>query len=189
MFDVLCGTYSGVIRTNSMASLRSDGSDSEILKRLEQLNRQLNDKEARMKEYANRPKLDTPFLSSIDEQRTAPIYMPPSYRTSPDYSSSTVRRTRQRSPLTNDRLLRVLHDDNGIDKEFQPNYFRDDSILMRTTGDYVSPSKRVDLVDGMFVTNLDETVRRRQLHDLQTTTDYFDRNHPTSMANLELSVC
>jgi hypothetical protein len=171
------------IRTNSTTSLRSDGSDSEVLNRLEHLKRQLKDKEARLQQHA---KNEAAFLSDIEEQSTV-VYRPPSQplRQSPGYLLNTARVL----PSTNSRLLRVLQTDD--DDEFKPSYFRDDSILMRggagiTSGDYVSPSKRVDLADGMFVTNIDDLARRRRYG--MDPPSFYDRDDPTSMANLELNV-
>jgi hypothetical protein len=55
-----------------------------------------------------------------------------------------------------------------------------------TSGDYVSPSKRVDLADGMFVTNIEDAARRRRYG--ADPPGFYDRDDPTSMANLELNV-
>ena len=173
-----------------MTSLRSDGSDSELLNRLELLKRQLKDKEDRLRQHAHRQRTDAAHLSDIEEKPSvnyrlpSPVAQPPLRRLTPEYLLSTTRLDRRRSPLDSDRLLRVLQ--NEDDDEYKPSYFRDDSILMRGTGGFVSPSKRVDLVDGMFVTNLDDSTRRRR-HGWDPT-NYFDRDNPTSMANLELNV-
>lgn len=165
-----------------MSSLRSDGSDSETLARLEHLKRQLKDKEARLQQHQ---KADA-FLSDIEEQSTV-AYQPPSHRKqSPGYLLNTARVHHSSS---HNKLLRVLQ--NEDDDEFKPSYFRDDSILMRggagiSTTDYISPTKRVDLSDGMFVTNIEDAARRRRYG-----TDpprFYDRDDPTSMANLELNV-
>ena len=172
-----------------MVSLRSDGSDSELLNRLELLKRQLKDKEDRLRQHASRQRDEAAPLSDIDELSTvhhrvlAPA-LPLPRRLTPEYLLKPTRLDRRRSPLTNDRLLRVLQNDD--DDEFKPSYFRDDSILMRGTGGYVSPSRRVDLVDGIFVTNLDDSYRQRR-YGLDPP-HFFDRDNPTSMANLELSV-
>ena len=174
------------IRTNSMISLRSDGSDSEVLNRLEHLKRQLKDKEARLHQHA---KSEAALLSDIEEH-TAVKYRPPSGQSPGFLLDSTRTHRRDLSTTTaNDRLLRVLQTDD--DDEFKPSYFRDDSILMRggagiTGGEYISPSKRVDLSDGIFVTNIEDTARRRR-YGLDPP-GFFDRDDPTSMANLELSV-
>lgn len=174
-----------------MISLRSDGSDSETLNRLEHLKRQLKDKEARLHQHA---KSDAALLSDIEEHSTV-AYRPPSQpliinRQSPTYLLNTARvHHRDLSTTSNDKLLRVLHADD--DDEFKPSYFRDDSILMRggaglTSGEYVSPSKRVDLSDGIFVTNIEDAARRRRFRPDPPA--FYDRDDPTSMANLELSV-
>ena len=179
------------IRTNSMVSLRSDGSDSEVLNRLEHLKRQLKDKEARLHQHA---KAEAALLSDIEEQ-SAVLYRPPSEtlitrRQSPGYLLNTARVHHRDFPTTsNDKLLRVLQADD--DDEFKPSYFRDDSILMRggggmSNGEYISPSKRVDLSDGIFVTNIEDAARRRKFRP--DPPGYYDRGDPTSMANLELSV-
>lgn len=179
------------IRTNSMVSLRSDGSDSEVLNRLEHLKRQLKDKEARLHQHA---KAEAALLSDIEEQ-SAILYRPPSQtlitrRDSPGYLLNTARvHHRDFHTSSNDKLLRVLQADD--DDEFKPSYFRDDSILMRggggmNSGEYISPSKRVDLSDGIFVTNIEDAARRRRLRP--DPPGYYDRDDPTSMANLELSV-
>lgn len=179
------------IRTNSMISVRSDGSDSETLNRLEHLKRQLKDKEARLQQHA---KAQTGLLSDIEEQ-SAILYRPPSEtlitrRQSPGFLLNTARvHHRDMTTTSSDKLLRVLQADD--DDEFKPSYFRDDSILMRggggvSTGEYISPSKRVDLSDGIFVTNIEDAARRRKFRP--DPPRYFDRDDPTSMANLELSV-
>jgi hypothetical protein len=170
-----------------MSSLRSDGSDSDVLNRLEHLKRQLKDKEARLHQHA---KADA-FLSDIEEQSTV-AYRPPSQPLlqSPGYLLNTARVHHRDLPTTShNKLLRILQTDD--DDEFKPSYFRDDSILMRggagiTTGDYISPSKRVDLSDGMFVTNIEDTARRRRYG--ADPPGFYDRDDPTSMANLELNV-
>lgn len=178
------------IRTNSTVSLRSDGSDSEVLNRLEHLKRQLKDKEARMHQHA---KSEAALLSDIEEHSTV-AYRPPSQprRQSPGYLLNTGRLYHDDLPSTHNKLLRVLQTED--DDEFKPSYFRDDSILMRggggagglTSGDYISPSKRVDLSDGIFVTNIEDTARRRRYG--MDPPGFYDRDDPTSMANLELSV-
>lgn len=168
-----------------MTSLRSDGSDSETLKRLEHLKLQLKEKESYFQEQARRRRAEA-ALSDIEENPKK-IYQPPTKlpsprRSSPEYLLNTTRLPRRPSPTASDRLLRVLEDD-----EFKPSYFRDDSILMRGVDGYVSPAKRVDLVDGIFVTDIEDTARRRRygLDSLK----YFDRDDPTSMASLQLEVC
>lgn len=177
------------MRTYSTASLRSDGSDSELLNRLEQLKRQLKDKEVRLQQQVQRQRAD---LDDESKHEYIPTSIPieqvssTSRRPSTEYILKPARLPRGLSPSSNsERLLRVLHNDE--DDEFKPSYFRDDSILMRGTAGYISPSKRVDLVDGMFVTNIDDPVRRPRL-DLRTL-DILDRDNPTNMASLELNVC
>ncbi|CAF3846341.1 unnamed protein product [Rotaria magnacalcarata] len=182
----------GPFRTNSTASLRSDGSDSEVLNRLEHLKRQLKDKEARLQQHS---KSQAALLSDIEEQ-TAVSYRPPSLphpqrKQSPGYMHHTTQFPYQTVPSAHDKLLRVLQTDD--DDEFKPSYFRDDSILMRggggglTDGEYISPSKRVDLVDGIFVTNIEDTTRRRRDRYGFDPSGFYDRDDPTSMANLELN--
>jgi hypothetical protein len=178
------------IRTNSMTSLRSDGSDSEVLNRLEHLKRQLKDKEARLHQHVNHRQTENALLSDIEEY-SAVTYRPPSShrKQSPGYLLNTSSVRYRDLPTTNDNLLRVLQTDD--DDEFKPSYFRDDSILMRGAGghvggDYISSSKRVDLVDGMFVTNIEDTARRRRYGN--DPPGFYNRDDPTSMANLELSV-
>ncbi|CAF0956483.1 unnamed protein product [Rotaria sordida] len=178
------------LRTNSTTSLRSDGSDSEVLNRLEHLKRQLKDKEARLHQHA---KSEAALLSEL-EAKTTVSYLPPSQRSlsrkqSPGYLFNTTQLPYRNAPSTNDKLLRILQTDD--DDEFKPSYFRDDSILMRgggggITGDeYISPSKRVDLVDGMFVTNIEDTARRRR-YGFEPP-GFYDPSDPTSMASLELN--
>ncbi|CAF3312525.1 unnamed protein product [Rotaria socialis] len=185
----------GPFRTNSTASLRSDGSDSEVLNRLEHLKRQLKDKEARLQQHS---KSQAALLSDIEEQ-TAVSYRPPSLphsqrKQSPGYMRHTAQFPYQTVPSAHDKLLRVLQTDD--DDEFKPSYFRDDSILMRgggggggglTGGEYISPSKRVDLVDGIFVTNIEDTARRRRDRYDFDPPGFYDRDDPTNMANLELN--
>jgi len=147
----------------------------------------LKDKEARLQQHA---KADA-FLSDIEE-RSNFAYRPPSQplRQSPGYLLNTARVHHRDLPTSShNKLLRVLQTDD--DDEFKPSYFRDDSILMRggagiTSGDYVSPSKRVDLADGMFVTNIEDAARRRRYG--ADPPGFYDRDDPTSMANLELNV-
>jgi hypothetical protein len=55
-----------------------------------------------------------------------------------------------------------------------------------SSGDYISPSKRVDLSDGLFVTNIEDAARRRRYG--MDPPGFYNRDDPTSMANLELSV-
>ncbi|CAF2586600.1 unnamed protein product [Rotaria sp. Silwood2] len=179
------------LRTNSTASLRSDGSDSEVLHRLEHLKRQLKDKEARLHLHA---KSEAALLSDIEEQTTV-SYLPPSQpslsrKQSPGYLLNTMQVPYRNAPSTHDKLLRVLQTDD--DDEFKPSYFRDDSILMRggggggiTGGEYISPSKRVDLVDGMFVTDIEDAARRRRYGF--DPPNFYDPSDPTSMASLELN--
>ena len=173
-------------RTASMTSLRSDGSDSETLNRLEHLKRQLKEKEHYFYQQARRQRAEG-ALPDIDENSTTsyvPRSKPPvDRRDSPEYLLNTTRLPRRLSPTSNEQLLRVLQTDED---EFRPSYFRDDSILMRGADGYISPAKRVDLVDGIFVTNIEDTARRRR-YDLDSWR-YHDRDNPTSMASLQLDV-
>lgn len=156
------------------------------------MKQQLKDKEARLHQHT---KSQGALLSDIDEQ-VPTSYVPPSqqplhYRQSPTYIPTTTHLPFQTGLSTHDKMLRVLQTDD--DDEFKPSYFRDDSILMRgggggglTGADYIPPSKRVDLVDGIFVTNLEDAARRRRYG--YDPPGFFDSDDPTSMANLELGV-
>ena len=239
------------VRTGSMISLRSDGSDSEVLNRLEHLKRQLKDKEDRLSDHASRslqspiirPPPPPPLSQSPQIQRKViprpyvqqKVILPPStrrqtipspvfdhkpmplpyieHRVAPqshtehkskvwvrplsktssisrqhsDLQLEYIPRTRRYTPNTRERILRVIQADDDDDVSgFRPNYFRDDSILMRAGAEHILPSKRVDLVDGIFVTNLDDSVRLKGYSN--EPPGFYDRDYPNSMANLELGV-
>ena len=231
-----------LVRTGSMISLRSDGSDSEVLNRLEHLKRQLKDKEDRLSDHASRS-LQSPILPTPQIQRKViprpyfqqKVIVPPStrrqmipspvfeykplplpyieHRVAPqtpiaqqskvwvrplsktsfvsrhhsDLQLDYIPATRRYTPNTRERILRVIQADDDDDVSgFRPNYFRDDSILMRAGAEHILPSKRVDLVDGIFVTNLDDSVRLRGYSN--EPPGFYDRDYPNSMANLELGV-
>lgn len=177
------------IRTNSALSLRSDGSDSEVLNRLEHLKRQLKDKEARLQEHVVRHQTDTTSTSQVHET-TKTTYQPPTSRKqSPGFLLNAARMHHRDSPTNNYHAARLLQADDDL--EYKPGYFRDDTILMSgaaagTTGQDYYPSKRVDSADRLFDTKIERAANQRKYgHD---TNHYYDREDPTAMANYELNV-
>ncbi|CAF4751784.1 unnamed protein product [Rotaria sp. Silwood1] len=179
------------MRTNSTTSLRSDGSDSEVLNRLEHLKRQLKDKEARLQEHVNHHQTQANSSSNKNEySKTA--YQPPTQRKpSPQFLFNAARVHHRDSPTANDRTRRIIQTDD--DMEFKPGYFRDDAILMgggnenlgQNDNDYYSSSKRIDSANRIFPTNIEkEASRRRYGHD---PTGFYDQDDPTTIANFELN--
>jgi len=185
------------MRTNSTTSLRSDGSDSEVLNRLEHLKRQLKDKETRLQEHVNRHQTEPNSSSNIEEQSKT-TYQPPSQaplqrKQSPAFLFNAARVHHHRdSPTSNDKIRRMLQTDD--DMEFKPNYFRDDTILMggaggnnrQNNGEYYSSSKRIDSGNQMFITNTEKEANRRRYGLDQS--GFYDQEDPTTMANYELNV-
>ncbi|CAF0772023.1 unnamed protein product [Rotaria sordida] len=179
------------MRTNSTTSLRSDGSDSEVLNRLEHLKRQLKDKEARLQEHVNDHQAELNSTSNRDEYPKT-TYQPPMQRKpSPQFLFNAARVHHRDSPTTNDRMRRMIQTDDDI--EFKPSYFRDDAILMggsnenlrKNDNDYYSASKRIDSANQIFATNIEkEANRRRYGHD---SPGFYDRDDPTTIANYELN--
>ncbi|CAF2407712.1 unnamed protein product [Rotaria sp. Silwood2] len=180
------------MRTNSTTSLRSDGSDSEVLNRLEHLKRQLKDKEARLQEHVNHHQ-GQPNSSSNTNEYSKTTYQPPTQRKqSPQFLFNAARVHHHRdSPTANDRTRRIIQTDD--DMEFKPGYFRDDAILMggsnenlrQNDNDYYSSSKRINSGNRIFTTNIEkEASRRRYGHD---PTGFYDQDDPTTMANFELN--
>lgn len=169
------------MRANSTTSLRSDGSDSEVLNRLEHLKRQLKDKEARLQEHVSRHQ-----ASSHTEEPSKMTYQPPSQapiprRQSPGFLMNAARVHHRDSPVDNNPARRILQTDD--DMEFKPSYFRDDTVLM---GGRQGSAKRVDSGNRMFITNTEkEASRRRYGYGIP---GFDDREDPTSMANYELNV-
>lgn len=178
------------IRTNSALSLRSDGSDSEVLNRLEHLKRQLKDKEARLQEHVVRNTNDTTSISHVHETTKSTYQPPTSRKQSPGFLLNAARMHHRDSPTNNDRARRLLQTDD--DYEFKPGYFRDDTILMNggaaagTTGQDYYPSKRLDTPDRFFDTKIEREANQRKYGS--DTNHYFDREDPTAMANYELNV-
>ena len=180
------------MRTNSTTSLRSDGSDSEVLNRLEHLKRQLKDKEARLQEHVTRHQPEPNHSSHTEEQTRVTYQPPPQRKQSPGFLLNAARVHHRESPTTNDKVRRILQTDDEVD--FKPSYFRDDTILMsgaggnnaQTGSEYFSSSKRIDSGNRMFSTNIEkEASRRRYGHD---PTGFYDQDDPTAMANYELNV-
>ncbi len=178
------------MRTNSTISLRSDGSDSEVLNRLEHLKRQLKDKEARLQDHVNRHQVET----NIDEQSKM-TYQPPSQpplprKQSPRFVLNAARVHHRDSPTSNDKIRRMLQTDD----DFKPSYFRDDIVLMggaernngQTNGEYYSSSKRIDSANQMFITNTEKEANRRR-YGLDPS-GFYDQEDPTAVANYELNV-
>jgi hypothetical protein len=178
------------MRTNSITSLRSDGSDSEVLNRLEHLKRQLKDKEARLQEHVNIHQTTT----SNNEQQSKTTYQPPSQprKQSPGFLLNAARVHHRDSTTTNDKIRHMLQTDD--DMEFKPSYFRDDAILMggaggnnrHINGEYYPSSKRIDSANGMFATNTEKEANRRRYGLDQS--GFYDHEDPTTMANYELNV-
>lgn len=176
------------MRTNSTTSLRSDGSDSEVLNRLEHLKRQLKDKEARLQDHVNRHQAD-----SNNDESSKPTYQPPLPRKqSPAFVLNAARVHHHRdSPITNDKVRRILETDDDMD--FKPSYFRDDTTLIgggknngHINNDYYSASKRPDSANRMFITNTEKEANRRRYGN--NGSDFYDHEDPTAMANFELNV-
>lgn len=169
------------MRANSTTSLRSDGSDSEVLNRLEHLKRQLKDKEARLQDH-----VDSHQTKTSTENASKSTYQPPTQapaaqrKQSPAFlfNAARVHHHHHDLPITTDRVRQMLETDDDLD--FKPNYFRDDTTLLHGT------NRRRDSGDRMFKTKTEkEANRRRYGHDEQ---EYFDQDDPTTMANYELNV-
>ncbi|CAF4421925.1 unnamed protein product [Rotaria magnacalcarata] len=182
------------MRTNSTTSLRSDGSDSEVLNRLEHLKRQLKDKEARLQEHVTLHQKDSNHQSSQMQQQSKSSYQPPTQpsvqrKSSPQFLLNAARVHHHRdSPTTNDKMHRLIHTDDDV--EFKPGYFRDDAILMggnhgHNDNDYYSPPKRVDSGNRMFMTNIEKEASRRRYG--ADPTGFYDDDDPSTVANYELN--
>jgi hypothetical protein len=177
------------MRPNSVTSLRSDGSDSEVLNRLEHLKRQLKDKEARLQEHVVNHQ-----NGSNAEEKSKMTYQPPSQppvqrKASPAFMLNAARVHHRDSPTNSEKMRQMFQTDEETD--FKPNYFRDDAVLMggnrgKKNDDYYSSSKRVDSGHQMFVTNTEKEANRR--HYGQDQSGFYDEEDPTSMANFELNV-
>ena len=158
------------MRANSTTSLRSDGSDSEVLNRLEHLKRQLKDKEARLQDHVknHQAKLNA---EEATQRKSSPAFL---------LNAARVHHHRDSPRNTTDRVHHILEADDDID--FKPSYFRDDAILMKGTG-----GKRIDSGKLMYKTNTEKEANRRRYGDHETS-KYFDQEDPTSIANYELNV-
>lgn len=172
------------MRVNSTTSLRSDGSDSEVLNRLEHLKRQLKDKEARLQDHVTRHQ-----AAAHTEEPAKMTYQPPSQapiprRQSPGFLINAARVHHHRdSPVDNNPARRILQTDDEM--EFKPSYFRDDAVLMGGGGRQNS-AKRVDSGNRMFTTKTEkEADRRRYGYGIP---GFDDQDDPTSIANYELNV-
>ena len=179
-------------RAASNLSLRSDGSDSEVLNRLEHLKRQLKDKEARLQEHVSRHQSDNTSTHITDASKSS--YQPPTGRKqSPAFILNPARVHHRDAPSPMDRSRRLIQADD--DYEFKPSYFRDDTILMSgvTGGPNAGagridsgPSRRRDSSDQLFGNNIErEASRRRYGYE---PAGYFDGDDPTALANIELTV-
>jgi hypothetical protein len=184
-------------RSNSTASLRSDGSDSEVLNRLEHLKRQLKDKEARLQDHVIQHQQTGHGSSSHTEEHSKTTYQPPSQpplqrKQSPGFLLNAARVHHRDSPSAHDKAHRILQTDD--DMEFKPSYFRDDTTLMGGAGgnnghkgdEYYSSSKRIDSADRMFGTNIEKEASRRRYGP--DSSNFYDQEDPTNMANFELNV-
>ena len=180
------------MRTNSTASLRSDGSDSEVLNRLEHLKRQLKDKEARLQDHVNRYQAESNAPTNIEVNYRAPP-SPSFQRTqSPKFLLNPARHHHRDSPSANGQMRHLLHTDDDI--EFRPGYFRDDTVLMKGTNEtvgrydseYYPPSKRIDSADRIFPTNIEREASRRRYNI--NPSNFYGQDDSTSVANYELNV-
>ncbi|CAF4637064.1 unnamed protein product, partial [Rotaria socialis] len=182
------------MRTISTTSLRSDGSDSEVLNRLEHLKRQLKDKEARLQEHVTLHQNDSNNQSSQMQHQSKSSYQPPAQppvqrKSSPQFLMNAARVHHHRdSPTTNDKMHRLIHTDDDV--EFKPGYFRDDAVLMggnhgHNDNDYYSPPKRVDSGNRMFMTNIEKEASRRRYG--ADPTGFYDEDDPSTVANYELN--
>ena len=171
------------MRVNSTTSLRSDGSDSEVLNRLEHLKRQLKDKEARLQDHVTRHQ-----GTAHPEEPAKMTYQPPTQvpvprRQSPGFLISAARVHHHRdSPVDNNPARRILQTDD--DMEFKPSYFRDDAVLMG--GGRQTSAKRVDSGNRMFITNTEKEANLRRYG--YGIPGFDDQDDPTSIANYELNV-
>ena len=177
------------MRTNSVTSLRSDGSDSEVLNRLEHLKRQLKDKEARLQEHVVRHQNTTNVEEQSKTTYQPPSQAPPQRKPSPAFMLNAARVHHRDSPTNSAKMRQMFLNDEETD--YKPNYFRDDAILMggnrgKKNDDYYSSSKRVDSGHQMFVTNTEKEANRRRYGN--DPSGLYDEDDPTSMANYELNV-
>ncbi|UJR33094.1 hypothetical protein I4U23_020551 [Adineta vaga] len=165
-------------RTGSAASLRSDGSDSEVLNRLEHLKRQLKDREARLQEHVNRHQTTEQTSKSSRKQ-------------SPGLVFNTARVHHRDSPTTNDVVRRILQTDDDI--EYKPSYFRDDTILLGGAGglnansdnEFFSSLKRMNADNRKINDEIEREGNRSRYGHNQPK--YYEQDDPTSMANYELN--
>jgi hypothetical protein len=173
------------IRTNSAASLRSDGSDSEVLNRLEHLKQQLKDREARLQAHVNH------HQSNIGDQSKGTN---PQRKQSPGFLLNAARVHHRDSPTTNDVVRHILQTDD--DGEYKPSYFRDDTILLGggggagksgyTDSEFFSSMKRINSGSRKLTTDIERQAdRRRYGYDAPSS---YDQEDPTTMANYELNV-
>lgn len=178
------------MRTNSNLSLRSDGSDSEVLNRLEHLKRQLKDKEARLQDHVSRYQSDTTSSNNIDTTKSS--YQPSIVRKqSPGFMMNAPRVHHRDSPTNIDRSRRLIQADDDL--EYKPGYFRDDTILMSgVTG--AQPTRmdpllerRRDSSERLFGSNIEREAASRRRYGYEGR-DYYDNDDPTALANLELNV-
>ena len=176
------------MRPGSATSLRSDGSDSEVLNRLEHLKRQLKDKEALLQEHVHRHHHEPASAGHMDEPtRSIPFHPAPVQRNHSATRLLSAARVHHRdSPTNSEKMRRILQSDD--DQEYKPSYFRDDAILMGggSSGHDYPLTKRVDSADHMFSTNLEREATRRRHNHVQPNS--YDMDDPTSMANFELNV-
>jgi hypothetical protein len=183
-------------RPVSSVSLRSDGSDSEVLNRLEHLKQQLKDKEARLQQHVNQHQTEITRTTYVNEP-TRYAYQPPSQpvqtrKQSPGFLLNAARMHHRDSPTGIDRARRILETDDDL--EFKPSYFRDDTILLSgvdghepTKQDYHLTSKRPDSTNKLFETHIEKEASRRR-YGFEST-NYFDDDDPSRMANVEYHVC
>ncbi|CAF0939122.1 unnamed protein product [Adineta ricciae] len=171
-------TYRSRPRPGSGTSLRSDGSDSEVLNRLEHLKRQLKDREARLQDHVNRHQATEQHSKTTRKQ-------------SPGLLFNAARLHHRDSPTTNDVVRRILQTDDDL--EYKPSYFRDDTILLGGAGgtsanadnEFFASLKRMNSGNRRLNDEIEkEANRTRYDRDLPK---YYDQEDPTSMANYELN--
>ncbi|CAF1071214.1 unnamed protein product [Adineta steineri] len=169
------------VRNSSAASLRSDGSDSEVLNRLEHLKQQLRDRERKLQDHVNRHQTDQPKTQSKQH---------------PGFVLNTPRVHHRDSPTTNDVVRRILQTDD--DAEFNPSYFRDDTILLGGAGGNHANNddkffssiikERMNSGNRKFTDEIEQASRHPyNNNNNHNPSKYYDHEDPTSMANYELN--
>ncbi|UJR14083.1 hypothetical protein I4U23_001079 [Adineta vaga] len=175
-------------------SIPRETSESDVLRRLMQLKRQLRDKENRLRDTIQ---TDTTTTHTRIIDHSSPPYLPPPQpfylqrRESSDDLLDVARIHYRDAPLTHDILLNILKTTEG--DELNPSYIRDDSVIMRgigegkriTSAEFLTLPKPPGISDELFSSSIESLAGRRRYGN--SLPAFYDNIDSLDMVDKELN--